>query len=303
MPFVPTGYLKHSEAIDRVAEIINVRDPVPLLTQEERDTLQGVRDKKERATRFHPREVTPVHSLSTNRLFVPHQVRKFVEAEPPPQPLKISREEFKDLEAKEARIKEQHHVAEQVLRQLLYAGRVSCKTLNKNGLCIETPKYIWGGEQWDEALKRGWVEFPGALGLSVSGRPIILQDALEAVFNPDGTVKEEPRPELKQEVEPQEKPQATPEAQTAQGSEPLSETELDLKDRAQAVLDEGHIIQGLNSSLSTRGLASRMARKAADGKFQGWGEDALCKILDGRYEPVSRLGLKRLHRRVKYANI
>ena len=103
------------------------------------------------------------------------------------------------------------------------------------------------------------------------------------------------RPELKQEVEPQEKPQATPEAQTAQGSEPLSEIERDLKDRAQAVLEEGKNIQNRNKGrLSTRAIALIMVRTTDGGKPEGWGEDTLRKILAGRYEPVFRLGLKGL---------
>ena len=53
---------------------------------------------------------------------------------------------------------------------------------------------VAGGKQWEEALRSDWVVFPGAYGLSVSGRPIIPLDALEAAFNPDGTVKEEPLP-------------------------------------------------------------------------------------------------------------
>ena len=201
MPFIPTGYLKHSEAINRVAEIINSRDPVPPLTQEERDILHGVRARIERAKRGPPPKlVTPIHSLSSNKPFVSNRVRKLVEAEPTPSapPPKISLEALKALMAKEARIeariKEEHHVAGEVLRQLLYAGRVPHKTLNENGLCIETPKHIWGGKQWDEALRSNWVEFPSAYGSSVSGRPIILLDALEGAFNPDGTVKEESRP-------------------------------------------------------------------------------------------------------------
>ena len=92
---------------------------------------------------------------------------------------------------------------------------------------------------------------------------------------------------------PQEKPQATPEAQTDQGSKPLSEIELDLKGRAQRVLKEGRIIKSRNRHLSIRRVASAMVQNA-DRKFQGWGEQALCKILNGRYKPVSRLGLKGL---------
>ena len=94
---------------------------------------------------------------------------------------------------------------------------------------------------------------------------------------------------------PQEKPQVTPEAQTAQGPEPISDIELALKDRAQAVLDEGHIIQDQNDwRLSTRTIASIMINGADGQKFKGWGDETLRAILDGRHIPSDRLGLKRL---------
>ncbi len=82
---------------------------------------------------------------------------------------------------------------------------------------------------------------------------------------------------------------------TAQGPKPLSEIQRDLKDRAQAVLDEGHIIQDQNDwRLSTRTIASIMINGADGQKFKGWGDETLRAILDGRHIPSDRLGLKRL---------
>ncbi len=106
------------------------------------------------------------------------------------------------------------------------------------------------------------------------------------------------RPELKQqEVEPQEKPQATPETQTAQGSKPLSEIQRDLKDRAQAVLEEGQRLRDGNKHLGTRGIALIMVRGGDGKKFRGGGDETVRRILDGRYEPALRLGLKGLGQR------
>ena len=103
------------------------------------------------------------------------------------------------------------------------------------------------------------------------------------------------RPKSYEQEPPQEKPRATPEVQTAQGSEPLSEIELNLKGRAQRVLEEGHIIQDRNNwRLSTRTIASIMIKGADGQQFKGWGDETLRAILDGRHNPSLRLGLKRL---------
>ena len=296
MPFVPTGYLKHSEAINRVAEIKNVRDPTPPLTEEERDILQGVRDRVERAKRPPLREVTPIHSLSTNKPFVSGRARKGVEAElpPPPRP-KISREEFRKLVAKEARIKEQHHVAGQVLRQLLYAGRVPSKTIKENGLCIETPKRIWGGKQWDEALRRNWVVFPGAYGLSVSGQPIILLDALEAAFDPDGTEKEEPSDDATarddQLQQAAELPDKRPRTRDA-------ETEALFRNRIEGVLAK---VKAKWPDPQKRPGVNQMARllvaEQPESKVKGFGEEAIRKILPGTYKPMKNSGIPGLSSR------
>ena len=198
MPFVPTGYLTLPAAIDRVVELMQGVDGIPLLTEEQRGVLRDwQRWWRDQLSRPQPKPVTPVPKVGDRGLFVartpsekyPHRL---VEAEP--RRPDVTPEEIKDLLKKETSFKEQQHAAGEVLRQLLYAGRVPSEMITGEGPRIETPQYIWGGGQWDEALKSNWVEFPGAYGVSVSGRPIILLDALEAAFNPDGTVKEEPQP-------------------------------------------------------------------------------------------------------------
>jgi hypothetical protein len=87
--------------------------------------------------------------------------------------------------------------AGEVLRQHLYSGGVPSKTITESGGRISTPEYIWGGDQWDEVLQSGRIKFSHGHVLSnpVSGCPLILRDALEAAFEPDRAVKEEPQPE------------------------------------------------------------------------------------------------------------
>ena len=291
MPFVPTGYLTLTAAIDRVVELRQGVDGSPLLTEDERATLRKWQNWRDQLSRPQPKPVTPVPKAGDTRTPGKKYPHRLVEAEP--QRPDVNLEEIKDLLEKEPPFKEQQRAAGEVLRQLLYAGRVPSEIITGEGPRIETPQYIWGGGQWHEALSLKNITFRSSI-LSVTGFPVIPRDALEAAFNSDGTVKEEPLPELKQEVKPQEKPQATPEAQTDQGSEPLSETELGLKGRAQAVLEEGQRRQAGNRYLSIRRIASAMVQNADGGKIEGWGEDTVRKILAGRYEPVSSLGLKGL---------
>ena len=144
------------------------------------------------------------------------------------------------------------------------------------------PKFEW--------LARTKLACYGAGGQAIL-RNIAITDDEECRFCDRHSLK---RPKSDEQAPSQEKPQATPEAQTDQGSEPLSEIELDLKDRAQAVLEKGQEMRGQNPTLSTRAIASIMVRKADGGKLEGWGEDTLRKILGGRYKSVSRLGLKGL---------
>lgn len=206
MPFVPNGYLTLPAAIDRVVELRQGVDGSPLLTEDERATLRNWQDWRDQLSRPQPKPVTPVPKAGDRGLFVartpgeqyPHRL---VEAKP--RRPDVNLEEIKDLLEKEPPFKEQQRAAGQVLRQLLYAGRVPSEMITGEGSRIETPQYIWGGGQWHEALSLNKITFRPSI-LSVTGFPIILLVALEAAFNPDGTVKEEPRPEIKQEVEPHE---------------------------------------------------------------------------------------------------
>ena len=165
MPFVPTGYLTLTAAIDRVVELRQGVDGSPLLTEDERATLRNWQRWRVQLSRPEPKPGRPDVTL----------------------------EEIKDLLEKETLFKEQQRAAGEVLRQLLYAGRVPSEMITREGPRIETPQYIWGGGQWREALSLKEITFRPSI-LSVTGFPIILLDALEAAFNPDGTVKEEPQP-------------------------------------------------------------------------------------------------------------
>jgi hypothetical protein len=192
-PFIPAGYLTPAAAIDRVAAIMHGSKFVPPFTQEEENKLRFV----EMLTRAPLPEIKPVHMVGMNRPFVTNKpadrvARRCVEDDPPPS--KPTPEEYKDLKTREVRKREQQQAAGETLRQLLYAGRVPSKTITEEGLRIETPKHVWGGNQWYEVIRSSRIKFADGLGVSISGRPMIPQDALEAAFTPGGTVKEEPEP-------------------------------------------------------------------------------------------------------------
>ena len=80
-------------------------------------------------------------------------------------------------------------LAKEKLQELLYTEQIPSVMIEENGSCHPTPGYIWGGEQWNEALCYDRITFPDNRYVSayVSGRPIIPKDALEEAFNPDGT--------------------------------------------------------------------------------------------------------------------
>ena len=192
-PFVPTGYLSLSDAIDRVAEIMNGSSFISALAQEERSKQQLFRE----GLRPPRPEVIPVPKVGRNESLTPRPsaervARSTVEAEPPAP--EFTAEEIRDLMTRETHRKEQQHAAGEELRQLLEAGRVPSKTITKMGYCIKTPKHVWGGNWWYMALKINTIQHAHGLGVSVFGRPVIRRDALEAAFNPDGTVKEGPGP-------------------------------------------------------------------------------------------------------------
>ncbi len=99
--------------------------------------------------------------------------------------------------AKEAAVIERRRLGKEELQKLLYAEKIPSAVIKENGSCHPTPGSIWGGKQWNEALRYDRITFPDNRYVSayVSGRPIIPKDALEEAFNPDGTVKEAPTKE------------------------------------------------------------------------------------------------------------
>ncbi len=106
----------------------------------------------------------------------------------PPRP-----EIAKGIWAKEAAMIEQRRLAKEKLQTLLYAEQIPSALIKEDGSCHPTPGSIWGGKQWNEALRYDRITFPDSRYVSayVSGRPIIRKDALEKAFNTEGTVKAE----------------------------------------------------------------------------------------------------------------
>jgi len=103
----------------------------------------------------------------------------------------------KGIFAKEAAAIEQRLLAKEELRKLLYAEQIPSVVITEDGPCHPAPGSIWGGKQWNEALRYDRITFQDSRYVSacVSGRPIIPREALEAAFNPDGTMKEPPEKE------------------------------------------------------------------------------------------------------------
>ena len=191
--FVPAGYLTISQAIDRVVELMQGGNVSPLLTEDERTTLRTWRDYLKRISRHVPEPVTPVPKVGDRGLFVSRAVtdrtpRRHVEAKPS-RP-NVTAEEIKDLTRKETLFEDQRPAAGETLRQSLYVGRLSSPTITDEGSLIETPKDVWGGDQWYEVLRSGRIKFGRGLGVSVSGQPLIPRDALEAAFNPEEAAQE-----------------------------------------------------------------------------------------------------------------
>ncbi len=107
----------------------------------------------------------------------------------PPRP-GFAKGEFKGIWDKEAAMIEQRLLAKEELRKLLYTEQIPSAAIEENGSCHPAPGYIWGGKQWSEALYYNRITFSYGDGTIVSGRPLIPREALEAAFNPDGTVKD-----------------------------------------------------------------------------------------------------------------
>ena len=195
-PFIPNGNLTVTAAIDRVVELMQGGDLSRLLTEDERATLRNWREWFSQLTRPQPKLVTPVPRADGRGPPVPRTSGKkypHVLVEAKPERPDMTQEVLRDLEEKEAFFNEQRPAAEAVLCQLIYAGRVPWEIITEDGTRIAAPKHLSGGNQWYEALRSNSVTWrPGIL--SVTGYPVIPRDALEAVFNPDGTVKEEPEP-------------------------------------------------------------------------------------------------------------
>lgn len=200
--FVPAGYLTPTAALDRVVELMQGDDAGPLLTEKETAILRDLRAILYAATHPKPGPIVPVPKAgdggrSTSAVtYIDRTPDKPVE-DKPPRP-DVTPEEWKDLLRKEALFNEQQdkasHAARECLQQLLYVGRVPSKIITDQGALIETPKHVWGGDQWYEAFRSNRIKFAPRLGVTVSGRPLIPRDALEAAFNPDEPVKEEPQP-------------------------------------------------------------------------------------------------------------
>ena len=168
-PFIPTGYLTVTAAIDRVVELMQGSDLSRLLTENERATLRGWRDWFDRIKQPQPAPVTPVPRADGRRLPVarisgkkyPHVL---VKAEP--ERPDMTREVLRDLEEKDLFFNEQRRVAGEILRQLLYAGRVPWEIITEDGTRIAAPKQLSGGNQWYEALRSNRLRFGLASFLS-----------------------------------------------------------------------------------------------------------------------------------------
>ncbi len=90
------------------------------------------------------------------------------------------------LESVAAVLNVQKYEAQKFLRELLYSGQVPSQIIENSGQPYDTPKYVWGGIQWGEALKSGGVHFEvAAYAPDTHGRVIIperhLIEALNAV--------------------------------------------------------------------------------------------------------------------------
>ncbi len=73
----------------------------------------------------------------------------------------------------------QKREAQQTLRQLLYSGQVPSRIIERSGQKPDTPTHVWGGMQWDEALKLGVVCFEvAAYAPDACGRVIIPRSRL-----------------------------------------------------------------------------------------------------------------------------
>ncbi len=84
----------------------------------------------------------------------------------------------------------QKREAQQTLRQLLYSGQVPSRIIERSGQKHDTPTHVWGGMQWDEALKSGAVCFEvAAYAPDACGRVIIPEAALKTALNSYGVTK------------------------------------------------------------------------------------------------------------------
>ncbi len=84
----------------------------------------------------------------------------------------------------------QKREAQQTLRQLLYSGQVPSRIIERSGKKHDTPTHVWGGMQWDEALKSGAVCFEvAAYAPDACGRVIIPEAALKTALNSYGVTK------------------------------------------------------------------------------------------------------------------
>ncbi len=92
----------------------------------------------------------------------------------------------------------QKREAQQTLRQLLYSGQVPSRIIERSGQKPDTPTHVWGGMQWDEALKLGAVCFEiAAYAPDACGRVIIPEAALKTALKYYGVtrINERKRPD------------------------------------------------------------------------------------------------------------
>ena len=313
-PFIPTGYLTLTAAIDRVVELRQGGDLSRLLTEDERATLRNWRDYFDRIRRPpSPAPVTPVpkadgSNYSGARTPGEKYPHRLVEAKP--ERPDITREVLRDLKEKEAFFNEQRPAAGEVLRHLLYTGRVPWEIITEDDTRIAAPKHLSGGNQWYEALKSNRVTFrPGIL--SVTGFPVISRDALEAAFNSDGTVKDEPEPvapeataeELNTQQTPhgdienltpkapgkEKKPRAARKRDAA--ADKISEIRYKkVKAKALRTWSNPKTRPGYRAMADALATADKQLDKKHPNRL-GFASETMRKILDGTYGPARDLGI------------
>ena len=194
-PFIPPECLLFDEAIDRVVDLRR-GDAEPLINEEEAERLRDFRARIDSATRPKPQPVVPVPKAGDRRRFAPSKITTFKAPDTPatdaPARHNLTKEEWRDLLNRETQLEERRYAARGELQKALWTGRLAAIVIAEDGSPRVIPKHLWGSNQWHKLLRTGEIQwFERGLVDTVSGRPLIPRDALEAVFNPDGTAREE----------------------------------------------------------------------------------------------------------------